>query len=203
MRKVIVSNMVSVDGFYEGENRDLGALFRHMHPAYAGDETFDRSNYERLLHADTLLLSGRVNFMGFRDYWHGREHNAEATEIRRAIARRMDEIEKSVVSDKIAADETAPWGEAEIVRVARANAWLSEKKAGPGRDILILAGRIMWNSFLRAGLVDELHLAIFPLVGGAGTKLFDEAPDASLRLLEARTCQGSGVVLLRYAVERA
>lgn len=203
MRKVIVCNMASVDGFYEGENRDLGALFRHMHPDYEADDLFDHYNLERLLSADTLVLSGRENFMGFRDYWHGREFNAEATDVRRAIARQMDAIEKAVVSDRIAPDERAPWGDAEIVRRARANEWLAEKKDAPGRDILIMAGRVMWNSFLKAGLVDEIHLAVFPLIGGAGTKLFDEAPDASLRLVEARTRQGSGIVILRYAVERA
>jgi dihydrofolate reductase len=202
MRKLIVSNMASLDGFYEGENRDLGALFRHMHPDYAGDDLFDHYNLERLLYADTLILSGRASFMGFRDYWHGREMDAQATEVRRAIGRRMDEIEKAVISDKIAPEERAPWGETEIVRLRDANAWLAEKKAASGRDILVLAGRIMWNSFLKAGLVDEIHLAIFPLIGGAGTKLFDEVPDASLRLIEVRSRQGSGVVLLSYSVER-
>ncbi len=203
MRNVIVTNMASADGFYEGANRDLGALFRHMHPDYAGDEVFDQYNLERLLYADTLLLSGRTNLMGFRDYWHGRGDNPQATQVRRSIARRMDEIQKAVVSDQIMPHECAPWGETEIVRIADANAWLAEKKAGPGRDILIMAGRTMWNSFLKAGLVDEIHLALFPLIGGSGTKLFDESPDAALRLIEARSRQGSGVVILRYAVDYA
>jgi dihydrofolate reductase len=51
-------------------------------------------------------------------------------------------------------------------------------------------------------LVDELHLMIGPVVLGAGTPLFDSQPKASLRLIETRTWDGSGNVLVRYEVHR-
>ena len=61
MSKLIVSNLVSLDGYYEGKDRDLNALFDYFHPDYAGDQNFDFYNAERLRAADTLLLSGRTS----------------------------------------------------------------------------------------------------------------------------------------------
>lgn len=60
MRRLIVANIVSVDGFYSGPNDDVMAM--------PFDTTFSDYNLERLRAADTLLL-GRRSFEGFRDYW--------------------------------------------------------------------------------------------------------------------------------------
>ena len=62
MRRVIVSNIMSLDGYYEGPGRDVMAL--NM------DEAFDAYNLERIRHADTVLL-GRTSFDGFSSYWPG------------------------------------------------------------------------------------------------------------------------------------
>jgi dihydrofolate reductase len=200
MRKLIVSNMVTVDGFYEGKNRSLGDLFEHLHPSYAGDDGFDRYNLERLEAAGTMLFSGRESFQGFRDYWWNRENLPEATPVRREIARKMNPMEKIVVSDRIRPEELAPWNDAQILRRADAREGIASLKGREGKDILIFVGRMLWNELMRQGLVDELHLAIFPLIGGEGTKLFDQRPDASLRLIEARMFSCSGVLFARYAV---
>jgi dihydrofolate reductase len=68
MRKLIVSNIVSLDGYYEGPSKNVMDLFGYRFGAYPADESFDAYNAERLRAADTLLL-GRTSYEGFKSYW--------------------------------------------------------------------------------------------------------------------------------------
>ncbi len=61
MRKLIVSNLVTLDGYYEGRDRNLNTLFDYFHPDYAGDENFDFYNTERLRAAGLGTLLGRIH----------------------------------------------------------------------------------------------------------------------------------------------
>lgn len=92
-------------------------------------------------------------------------------------------------------------GQHTIVSRADAHERVAERKAGPGRDIIMFGSHVLWNDLLAHGLVDELHLMIGPGIVGGGTPAFEGKPPASLRLLEARAFEGSGLVLTRYAVE--
>jgi len=201
MRKLIVCNFVTVDGYYESKDKTIDSMFEYYPKEYAGDQNFDIYNLERLTMADTLVLSGRTSFLGNKSYWTSVPSDPNATAVRRQFADLIARVDKIVVSDKITQEEVAPWNNTRIVRVADAAKEIAALKQQPGRDILILLGRILWNHMLQYQLIDELHLTTFPIIAGEGVKLFDGRPPISLRLLGTQTWQGSGNILARWGID--
>jgi dihydrofolate reductase len=192
VRKVIVCNIMSLDGYYEGPNKNVMVL--------PMDPTFDEHNAERLRAADTLLL-GRITYEGFKGFWPAMADDPKASPTHREIARLDNEIEKVVVSDTLSADQTAPWHNTRIIRRADAHQQIAELKRQTGKDILMFGSRTLWNDLLAHDLVDELHLTIGSVVLGSGTPAFAALPGGSLRLIGTRTWDDSHNVLVRYAVQ--
>lgn len=200
MRKLIVSNMMSLDGYFEGAGKNVLDLFQYRFEAYPADESFDAYNAERLRSADALLV-GRKMFEQIKGYWPPLADDPNAPPVERDVSRLLNAIEKVVISDNLTPPETQPWQDTtRILGRAEAHEQVVQLKNHAGRDILVFGSRTLWNDLLAAGLVDELHLMISPVVVGAGTPILDGKPPISLRLIDARTWKDAGVVLVRYSV---
>lgn len=194
MRHVIVSNIVSLDGYYTDSDGNP--------PFAAMDEAFDAYNLERIENASTVLLGGN-SWQGFSGYWPYIADAAAENEDRsfsgtnRAISRRYTSIEKIVVSDTIQLDPAHPWSPTtSIIGRTDVSAWIKHTRTRGDGDILIFGSRMLWNSLLAAGLIDELHLMIGAVTLTDGVPAF-WAPH-NLHLTDARRFVGSDNALLRY-----
>src|SRR5215469_7353738 len=111
MRKLIVSNFLTLDGYYESANKTFDGLFDYFHEDYGANEAFDEYNTELLSGADTLILSGRTSFLGNMNYWTSYPDAPGGTAIRREFAKLILAREKYVVSNTITQEDVAPWSD--------------------------------------------------------------------------------------------
>lgn len=200
MRKLIVCNIMSLDGYFEGPGKNVMDLFEYRFKTYPSDESFDAYNAERLRTADTLLL-GHTMYEQSKGYWPSLADDPNAPPVEREVSRLLNTIEKVVISDSLVIEETEPWQiSTQIIHRAEAHQQIAKLKQQTGKDILIFGSRTLWNDLLAHGLIDELHLMIAPVVVGTGTPIFDGKPSESLRLIDTQTWKGSGLVLTRYEV---
>jgi dihydrofolate reductase len=191
MRKLIVSNIISLDGYFSGPNGNVMAM--------PFDHGFSDYNAERLRAADTLLL-GRTSYEGFRSYWPAIADDPKQPPVEREISRLNTAIEKVVVSDSLKPYAVEGWGTTRIVRRSDAKVQIAELKMQPGREILVFGSHVLWNDLLMNGLVDELHLMIGAGIVGEGVRAFETKPPGSLHLLGTREFDGSNLLLTKYAV---
>jgi dihydrofolate reductase len=194
MRKLIVSNITSLDGYYDGPGGNVMVM--------PMDEAFDAYNLERLQAAGTLL-AGRTTYLGFKEYWPAQASDPTARPVLQEIGKLQNRIDKVVVSDTLTEDQTDPWrASTRIVRRAGAHSAVAGLKREGDGDLLVFGSRTLWNDLLAAGLVDELHLMLGAAVVGGGTPTFGTRPPGQLRLAGAHRFDGSDNLLLRYEVAR-
>ncbi|MDP9430296.1 MAG: dihydrofolate reductase family protein [Actinomycetota bacterium] len=202
MRKVVVSSIVSLDGYVAGPGGNVLAL--------PMDPFFDEQNLERQRSADTLLL-GRTTYLGLKGYWPAIAEDPSRSpavrldpstaDLHRETAQRNNTLRKVVISDTLTQDDTDPWTETTtIVRRADAHETVRQLKEQSGADLLIFGSSTLWADLLHAGLVDELHLLLAPVVLASGLPAYGPGPVPPLHLLDVRRRKGSDNVLLSYAV---
>ena len=192
MRKIIVYNVISLDGYHTGPGNDVSVMFPMM------GKVFDSYNAELLRTAD-LFLVGRVSFQLFNSFWPEVAKNPDSdkwTPSQRELSQAGQSVKTIVVSDTL----TGNTPDIQTIRRADAYQKIAELKRQPGKAILITGSRTLWNDLLAHDLVDEIHLMIGNLVLGEGVPVFVGKTPSSLRLIDIRRWEDSDNVLLRYEV---
>ena len=181
MRTLISTAFISLDGVVEAPGgepgyRNSGWTFKEVEFLPEAFEIKGREQQE-----STAILMGRVSYEAFSPVWPGMEEFA-----------RYRTMPKYVVSTTLTADKlVANWGETTILRSLAEVAALKETEGGP----IIVHGSASLNHALSdAGLIDRYHLLVFPLLLGAGKRLFSttDKDTQKLKLVESEV-YGNGI----------
>jgi dihydrofolate reductase len=175
MGKLVVSEFVTLDGVMEdpggAEGFERGGWALQFDRGPEGD----KFKLDELMEADALLL-GRRTYEGFAEAWPSRTDEM-------GFADKMNSMPKYVVSTTLTDPE---WQNSTVIgeNVAEEIAKLKEQ---PGGDILVAGSCQLVQTLIEHDLVDEWRLMVFPVVLGAGKRLFkDGAEKTPLRLVEAK-----------------
>lgn len=182
MAKVIIWNLVTLDGYFEGtEKWDLS-----FHNDAWGEE-LDALSKEFGKRAQCLVF-GRVTHDGMKAYW------TSATTEDGEVTRYMNALPKLVASRTITSSD---WNNTRVT--ADIVGEIARLRAAPGKDVLVFGSAKLCDALLKEKQVDELMLAVVPVRLGAGTPFFKAGGERQkLELLESRPLK-NGTVILRYA----
>ncbi|GAA2069565.1 dihydrofolate reductase family protein [Microbacterium hatanonis] len=196
MGKIVVSSMVSIDGYTEGPGGDVSQM--------PMDLAFAEHNADRV-RSSSRLLFGAVSYVGMMQYWPNQVDNADAIPEDKYIASRYaSDLGITVVSDRLTRTDIKVWGDrTEIVSRARAHDHLRKLRDAEAGDILVFGSRTLWTDLLAHGLVDELHLLVGPKVVAGDDRAFTGLPQIELTLLGVRTWKDSSTVALSYRPRNA
>ncbi len=179
MGRLIMWNLVTLDGYFEGPGHDLS-----MHQDVWGEE-LEAFSIEQLEGAGALLF-GRVTYDMMAAYW--------PTEEPGVIADYMNGLPKVAFSRS---QREGAWNNTRFP-AGDAVAEVTKLKGETPGNILLFGSADLAASLTPAGLFDEIRLCVTPRLLGEGTRLFRGAPDSMrLDLAEARTLTNGGVIL-RY-----
>ena len=190
MGKIVVTEFVTVDGVMEGpggDGFDRGGWAFRFNRGTEGD-TF---KLDEVLAADVLLL-GRVTYEGFAAAWP-----SVTDEV--GFADKMNGMPKYVVSATMKEPE---WNNTTVLNGGLADEIARLKRETAG-DVLIAGSAQLVQALVEHDLVDEYRLMVFPIVIGAGKRLFgDTSGTLALRLVETKPVGPDGVVIQTYVPVR-
>ena len=191
MRKVIVSNLMSLDGFIAGPKGELDWFVKEGFPMNTEFGEYAKG----LISKVGGILLGRLTYEEFLGYW------PTATDNDPVITEKMNVLPKYVFSRTL---DKVGWGRWKTVTLVRGDAAMEvqELKNQRGRDLVVYGSGSLVSTLLKAGLVDEVQLFVQPVILGQGRPQFKGLEGRyELELLKTTSFK-SGAVGLFYKPSR-
>jgi dihydrofolate reductase len=182
MRKLIVFNTVTLDGYFTGVDGDLSWAFTGAQDTEWND--FVAGNAA----GGGLLIFGRVTYEMMVGYWP----TPLAAENDPVVAERMNNLPKVVFSRTL---DVVSWQNTRLVKSDMV-AEVQKLKNESGPDMTILGSGTIVSQLAAVGLIDEYQLVVAPVVLGRGRTMFDGLPEnLPLMLTKSRTFNNGNVFL--------
>ncbi|MGC1482927.1 MAG: dihydrofolate reductase family protein [Candidatus Acidiferrum sp.] len=182
MRKLIVFNMVSLDGFFVDSRGDMS----WAHKNDAEWNAFVNENAS----GSGVLVFGRITYELMASYWP----TPTALQNSPGVAKGMNDMPKIVFSRTL---DKASWSNTTLIKGNLA-AEIRRMKKEPGPDMVILGSGSIVSQLAQQDLIDEYQVALSPIVLGKGRTMFEGVKDKlKLKLTKSRTF-GNGTVFTCY-----
>jgi dihydrofolate reductase len=182
MRKIVVFNQVSLDGYFSDMNGDMS--WAHKQDAEWNEFVADNAK------GDSQLLFGRVTYELMASFWP----TPYAIENLPIVAERMNSLPKVVFSRTL---DKASWSNTKLVKGNLA-AEVRKMKQESGPTMAIMGSGSIVSQLAQEGLIDEFQVVVNPLALGKGKSMFDGIKEKlTLKQTKARSF-GNGNVLLCY-----
>ena len=180
MRKLIVFNAITLDGYFEGLNHDISW--------HAVDEEFNDFSIAQLHAVDTILF-GRVTYEMMASYWP----TPEALRDDQEVAVLMNSTPKIVFSKTL---DKAEWENTRLVTGDAAEE-ITRLKREPGKDLIIFGSGKLTSGLTNQGLIDEYGIIVMPVILGKGTLLFKDVDhQVKLELIKSKTFRNGNVMVV-------
>ena len=186
MRKLIVEEWVSLDGYVTDKNGQLD-FFTNITP---DKNTYSDADQLKFMETVDSILLGRKTYELFVEFWPG------ATTAEEVIADKLNETDKIVFSNTLS---STPWGKWSNARLADGELieTIQKLKLMPGKNMVLWGSISIVQQLMKENLIDEYHLQVCPVLNAGGRKLFTDVMQADLDLLEVRH-YNTGTVFLNY-----
>ena len=188
MGTIVVSENVSLDGVVEDPAGDEGFSRGGWVGLIAAREDVARVVLDEALGAEAFLL-GRRSYEWLAARWPSRSGE---------LADRLNAVPKYVVSSTL---EDPEWNNSTVLKGDAVDA-VSKLKRELNGEIVVAGSFQLLRMLMEHDLVDELRLKVFPVVLGAGARLFGETSNARPMRLVASQTLGDGIAFLTYEVVR-
>jgi dihydrofolate reductase len=183
MRKVIMFNSVSLDGYYAGPNGEID-WFTH-------DPEVDNAAHQ-MMNPDTIIF-GKTTYQMFEGYWPHVARDSNAPENARIIANELNQMSKVIFSTTL---QEVTWENSVLFNGNLAEEVKKLKQQNSG-DITIFGSGTIVQQLEDHGLINEYIVKLIPVILGTGKSLFHHVREHKLKLIESKAFR-SGVVILHY-----
>lgn len=183
MRKIVMMNRISLDGYYGGINGEIDWFIR--------DPQVDNVAHE-MMNPDTLLM-GRLTYQMFERAWRPVLEDPNADKHALMLATELTQLNKVVFSQTLV---EVTWDNSRLVEDNVVDGVKTLKQAD-GADIAMFGSGTIARPLMEEKLIDEYILIVTPVALGMGKSFFVEGKRQSLALIESRQFE-SGNMILRY-----